>query len=168
MSAKPLTLDEARVQLRAKIKKGAKCPVCKQFAKVYAHPLGSTMARFLIVLVKKHEQHGEWIHARDLYAHVPGASTTGGYFSLLIHWGLIEGKPNDKDPTKRCSGFWRPTQSGIDFAYGRIRVPRYIETYNGKCIAIDKSVQISVTEALGEKFDYSELMATVATSSPPL
>lgn len=66
--------------------------------------------------------------------------------------------PND-DPKKKASGFWRITDKGKQFADGIIKVQSRILVYNNTFQGFsDKSELIGIKEALGNKFDYSELM----------
>jgi hypothetical protein len=80
----------------------------------------------------------------------------GGDFSRLTHWGMIETVACD-DPTKRTAGMWRATRAGIDFARGLTRVESHVLVYNNESHGLTGE-RISVIDALGGQFDYSELM----------
>ncbi len=106
------TLKQAKDFLRLYAEKGVRCPCCKQYVKVYRRVLGSQMARWLIWLVRTWEQTdkarygstprfafdrrfeegtdvGVWVYIRQ-------SPVRGGDYAKLIHWGLVEQKPNEK------------------------------------------------------------------------
>jgi hypothetical protein len=143
------TLQQAIDYVQQGLDKGVTCPCCNQYCKLYKRALNSGMALWLIELVKKHEHAQDWVDVRTI-------DLRGGDYAKLVHWGLTENKSND-DLTKRTSGFWRPTQDGIDFAYKRLQVLSHVMLYNNIVVEFDGDY-ITIDEALGEKFDYSELM----------
>jgi hypothetical protein len=107
------------------------------------------MVRWLIWLVSRHNQTGSWIDVKKYPAR-------GGDYAKLLHWDLVVNMPND-DPKKRTSGFWEPTQKGIDFAYGRISVPSHVYLFDNEIQAWeDKKVYIE--DVVEEDFDFTELM----------
>jgi hypothetical protein len=75
----------------------------------------------------------------------------------LVHWQLAELQPNKDDPKRKTSGLWRPTADGVAFVHERIRVPARVYLYDNEPIGFD-SEQITIREALGDRFDYQELM----------
>lgn len=151
------TLERARNWLSAHLSEGARCPCCHQYTKIYQRKLYSSMAASLVALYKKADD-GAWVHKRDLVKH-PTLSTTfgGGDFAKLSYWELIEEKAKDDSEDKRTSGWWRITPKGIQFVTSRCLVPEYIELYDGRLIGFSGK-QITITEALGKKYSYSELM----------
>lgn len=79
----------------------------------------------MIELVKLYNHSQDWIHVHQL-RRTPDA---GPNLAKAAHWGLIEQAPNN-DKTKRCSGLWKPTPSGIEFVYKRILVASHVFLYN--------------------------------------
>lgn len=155
------TLEDAKTYVLAKRDEGVPCPCCGQYCKVYPRSLNAAMARFLIWLVREYEARKRNDAATDLWISVNDGPLIqnrkgGGDFAKMEHWGLIEQMQND-DETKRTSGFWRPTQSGIDFVYGRVMVPKKAMLYMNECIGFSEE-KINIREALGTTFDYQELM----------
>jgi hypothetical protein len=133
---------------------GATCPTCEQFAKVYRRRLSSGSVRGLIWLSRNSDE--EFIHVNSV---APRQTvTSGGYFALLAHWGLIEQKHND-DATKRCSGFWRMTPLGRNFVWGYALVSSHVLLYDNHVLGFD-GPKIDIREALGAKFSYEELMGS--------
>jgi len=151
------SLEDAKCYVEARRDEGVPCPCCTQYCKVYPRSLNAPMVRFLIWLVKEFEARNvprTWINVNDgpLIQHRKG----GGDFAKMAHWGLIEQMANDDD-TKRTSGYWRPTQAGVDFVHMRTTVPQKVLLYLNEPVGFSPEVTDVVT-ALGTGFDYRELM----------
>lgn len=147
------TIKEAKDFLRASYVRGATCPCCGLFVKLYKRKMGSVMARCLIRL----SHLDGYVHVREI---VQGISDTGtNDFSKLLYWGLIEELPN-KDAKKKTSGYWRITPKGRDFVNRRIMVPRHVFVFNAVALKFSDETT-SIIDALGAKFDYHELMRGV-------
>jgi hypothetical protein len=157
-------VDWLRVQ--SKTKKGARCPCCKQYVKIYKRALGAPMARWLIWLVRT------WMHKFELpmlkfsnnsaWVDIRLAPVRGGDYAKLVHWGLIEHKLDvvEKDngaKDTKDSGYWRPTFAGIDFVKGALRVPSHVYLYDNLKLG-QETREITIMEALGKKWSYEELM----------
>ena len=152
------TIEDAKEKFMLRIEDGAECPCCGQYAKLYKRPFGSAMARALVWLVREYERNDRWYNIHE-FPLIQGRRG-GGDFAKLVHWGLIqERETEDDDTARRASGFWRPTGSGIQFAHRRLLVPKRVHLYNNQIRGWD-SEYIDVSEALGKKFDYAELMAS--------
>ena len=153
------TLANARSQVQAELEKGIVCPCCDQFAKIYARKFYSTMARWLIALFKANTAGDEeWFHVNTIWEHLPaGMPLGGGDFPKSRFWGLIEEDDND-DSKKKSSGVWRIAQKGIDFVLNRTTIPHIVRIYNNEPLGFD-GPNISIVDALGDKFNYAELMA---------
>ena len=74
------------------------------------------------------------------------------------HWGLAENKPNEDDPSKKHTGFWRITRRGRRFVQGRIRIPSHVYLYDNERWGMTTETKVNIEDALGEPFDYQELM----------
>ena len=135
---------------------GITCPCCDQFAKVYKRTITSTMARWLITLVKNFEEEHRYFSVSEPWSLAINKGT--GDVAKLAMWDLIESQPKDDgDTVRKTSGNWRPTTNGVKIAYDLIRIPRYALVYNATLIGHD-GFDISVKDALNEKFNYTELM----------
>lgn len=154
------TIAEAKTYLRENYEKGATCPCCSQLVKKYPYHLNATVATTLIKMYELHQQGKKWVHVNTEIR-----PRSGGYFSIAQNWGFIAGKENE-DETKRVSGHWTLTARGIDFVLNRIRVPRTVFVVVGKRVGFSED-EINITEALGTKFDYRELMGNYYPSEPP-
>ena len=88
-----MTLEEAKVWLRQRVSKGAECPCCKQFAKIYTRSLNSSMAVSLILFYKHTEPNGLHKHVDDLMKENPKFTeilAKSREFHKLVHWGLLD------------------------------------------------------------------------------
>jgi hypothetical protein len=146
------TLEEAKQWLRERFENGASCPCCHQTVKLYPRKLNSNMAVFLVSLVRLWKREQRPIKYKECRYH-------GRDYSYLHLWDLARTARSD-DPTKRTTGFWEPTQKGIDFAEQRLTVPSHAYCYNGKLVRMGDQ-QITIIDSLGEDFNYAELMQAV-------
>ncbi len=150
------SLKEARLFLKENWEEGAKCPCCSQLVKLYYRNLNSGMALGLITLYK--------IAPEGNFIHVPTEFTkrkinnSNTELSKLSYWGLIEEMPQQENSESKTSGHWKITPNGISFVLGKIKLPKYVKVYNGKVLGFGEGETITITEALGNKFNYAELM----------
>lgn len=155
-----MTLGEAREILRELVKDGHKCPVCTQFAKVYRRAFPSASARILVLLYREGGRH-DYVYLPDLLPKVgTNTASQGGYGVQSAHWGLIERQPGTREDGSDRVGWWRLTENGRLFVEGRITVPKYAKLYDGRCLGTEGN-PVTIQQALGKRFDYSELMAGV-------
>jgi len=132
--------------------KGTSCPCCGQYAKEYKRRLNSSIAACLVVLSKM--EHNSFHHVGEVLK-ARGMNTIGRDFALLKHWGLVEEKIN-VDTGRRSSGMWKITEEGIEFAQGKSKVARQVFLYNGQ-VTGRSFEDTTIFEALGDKFNFSEL-----------
>lgn len=151
-----MALGDARAGLRElAMNGGAKCPCCRQLAKVYRRNLTSVAARAVGALYRD--------HGRD-FGHMPSVARRhlrdvahqGGYLVLGAHWGLIE-EERELRPDGGRTGWWRITDLGEAWVRGHAAVPKYAHVYDGRCLKVDGD-PVTIEDALGEKFSYAELM----------
>ncbi len=172
--AKDASLEEAKVWLREQFeKKGARCPCCQQFVKLYKRRLNASMAYVLILLYRYDQRHGgarngtqdPWVHVPSYLveassANIRRAAAIRGDWAKLKYWGLIEELDTKREDGSKRAGYYRITERGKGFVLGNFKVPPYIFLYNEK--VLDRPVAadewITIGEALGKKFDYTELM----------
>jgi hypothetical protein len=148
------SLGDARAWLREQVTTGgASCPCCRQFAKIYRRRLHSGMARALVLMYRAHGC--DW---QDKTQTLRGVGSAARDESLLRFWGLIEEDPRRREDGGRM-GWWRVTEAGANFVEGRTRAASHVVVYNGSKIRLDAEKTISIREALGENFNYDELMA---------
>jgi hypothetical protein len=148
-----MTLEEARAWVMANLEEGVDCPCCGQLARSYRRKLNSAMARDLIWLVKQSGSQRRWV---NLHEEAPIELQQSRELAKLAHWGLIEEKLQASERGARTSGVWRPTDDGIEFAYGRLRLSAYVTLYDNTVQGFSEEM-ITVHQALANHFDFDEL-----------
>lgn len=152
------TIEEAQAFLKSAIKDGAGCPCCGQLVKDYKFRILATMAATLIWVVGRARRKNEtWVHLNN--AEAPDWIKADRNYPRLAYWELLVPKLQPEKGEKRCSGFWKPTEKGVEFVFNRLKVPEFVLAYNNVPFERSES-QISVKDALQEKFQYDELMNT--------
>ncbi len=149
------TLKEAKQHLRDNWEKGTTCPCCGQMVKLYSRPMHHTMAAMLIRLYRLQKSPDEYHHIKHLVAGISATGTSD--FSKLRYWGLVEQMPKDPKESKRTSGYWRITQRGVQFVLGQRTEHQRVLIFNKKNLGLTGN-QITIKQALGDSFDYNELM----------
>jgi len=160
------TLEDAKRWLRARWEEGADCPCCGQFVKLYKRKLNGSMAYALILIYRYFEPnyHG-WLHVPSYLNEAPipaeVSAAIRGDWAKLRFWDLLIEDTRTRDDGSRRAGFWRITEHGRLFVRGLVRVPKYVYLYNKKVVQrrSPDGTSINIKEALGDKFNYSELMA---------
>lgn len=142
------TLAEAREGLEDQLDAGTVCPCCDQFAKVYRRSINSSMARSLITL---------WNKSGGAPAYIPDVvGSRSREESKLRYWSLVEEAPMQRSDGGHA-GWWRITDSGVDWIHGRVKVAKYAHVYNGKLLRLG-GPQVGIADALGSHFDLRELL----------
>lgn len=160
------TLAEAKQWLRARFTKGATCPCCNQFVKLYPRKLNKSMA-YVLLLMECHFRSDpveEWLHVPSYITEMVdprrAAVIRGGDFAKLKYWGLIEEKPDVRDDGSPRVGYWKLTPLGRQFCRREVKVPRRVYTYNSESLPWGVAEKlISIDDALGDAFRYDEIMA---------
>lgn len=148
------TLEEAKQFLRENWEQGVNCPCCTQLVKLWKQKFHSGEAAWLIAFIQEYDKLGEeyltWKHVANV------RKIHCGDYAKLKFWGLIEPAPND-NKEKKASGTWKPTQKARDFVNNQTKIAKYVFTYDTKARRFSPE-KISIIEALGDKFNYEELM----------
>lgn len=148
-----MPLREVKQRLLSRLDEGTKCPACNQFAKVYRRKITAPMAKVLIAM---------WRAAGWDFIHLPSLGLSRGDEAKARYWGLIEEYPDgEREDGSTRVGVWRLTSKGVSFVHNRLRVPKYALIYDGKCLYLDDDETVSISDALGTKFNYRELMEGV-------
>lgn len=139
---------------------GYVCPCCERFGKFYRRKLNSQMARTLIRMYRlsmgAKAPPLPWL---DIDSILTSRAAQADY-GKLRYWKLVENKPNEENPEQKDSGLWRITLAGIVFARGNIALPKYKIIYNDE-VRGESEEKVTIYEALGEKFNYADLMAGI-------
>jgi hypothetical protein len=152
----PFGWDQERRELfdKASHAKGTTCPICQRYIKVYKRNINSSMARWLIGMVRRYVFEPRWISVAEPWSKQIDSREN----AKLVHWGLVEQKQKgDDEKEKRTSGFWKPTPAGISFARRECSVIQYKFLYKNKVVHED-GPKVTIVDALDDDFNYEELM----------
>lgn len=168
LDPKTTSLEQAQDWLRKQLDEGAKCPCCKQHAKIYRRKLNSGMAASLIAFAKVTQQSQPkdgWLKVPDDFVQTSKLVTIlkNREYNKLKHWGLLEGQGPDLslDAAVPYSGHWRLTEQGFKFVRGEIEVPESVYLYDNRKMRVSTEMT-TIKAALGSKFNYAELMESAA------
>lgn len=154
------SLEEAKQFVQANLKRGTVCPCCGQHAKVYRRTINSTMARALMLIYQHLQKHPtpDWIHVSSFLVHAKGdSSIAGGDVVKLRFWGLLERAVGVRPDGSNRIGEYKLTDLGRRFVEGAATVPSYVLLFNQELLGISPDM-ISIQDALGQAFNYAELM----------
>ena len=149
------TIEDAKAHLRANFHAGTNCPVCTQRVQLYRHKLTGPMVKTLIDMYRLTSNRSEqWVHVMDEIKPI------NGDYAKLRHWGLLEARGDVPEPSKKASGYWRLTKLGEDFIKNKALVHEYALLFDNRSWGFAGNT-INIKQALGNKFNYTELMAGV-------
>lgn len=151
------TIAEAKAYLeeRKYDAKAPLCPCCERQYKVYRRRLNSSQAIALIHFVDYfiREGDGDYVLVRNI------RNLRGGDYAKLAKWGLIVGKG-------KKSGLWKPTRKGIDFAFGRIRIPKSRLFFpDGETKADLEADFVTISDVLKARFEILDILKGVNPDS---
>lgn len=154
------TLGEAKAWLREAVEsRGAKCPCCRQFAKIYKRRITSSMA-YALILVERYfrttPDAAEWLHVPSMLTSM--GLNGGGDWAKLTHWDLLEEKPDIRDDDSPRAGYYKITPLGVEFVHNRVRVKKFVFIYSGERLSRTTDATVSIEEALTTRFNYRDLM----------
>lgn len=131
-----------------------KCHCCGNIKRTYTRSLNVNMCLCLIALVRHNVT--DFVKVEDFL--LKHGYPRCGDFSYLIHYGfLIKMKGERADGSAR-NGYYRITSAGIMFAENKTTAYEYFKICNNEFLGFSGK-QISIKDAIKEKFDYSELMS---------
>jgi hypothetical protein len=153
-----MTLEEAKTWLLERLDDGVSCPCCGQFAKRYKRKLNSSMAHALVLFYRHVGAQEEYVHVPSIPELRVSGRPGGGDWAKLALWGLVEEKEEERDDGSKRAGLWRMTHLGVRFVRNQMRVPRCVFLYDGAVMGFDPLTTVSIEDALGDHFNYRELM----------
>ena len=127
--------------------------------------MSSIIARWLIAFARASGgDKTAWVHVREP-ARIMGAETAAarsGDYAKARFWGLIEQRVK-RTKTDNSAGLWRLTKSGWDFVARKTQVREKVIVYANKPIEFIGAA-IDIKAALGNEFNYDEIMGHVSTA----
>jgi hypothetical protein len=154
-------LKEVHEFNRANWEDGCICAGCGQLVKLYPYSLNRNAARSLILIyhLSKQSEDG-WVHVQNEFSDRFNLKATAMSYILLKHWGFIVPMGHNDDEDKNASGYWAITHKGVDFVMHRLEVPKTAMVYNNRAREF-KGKQVTIADALTDKFSYKELMGNL-------
>ena len=153
-STRGLTLNDARdLWSEIILDKGAKCPCCDRWGKIYRRKINLSMCRSLSWLAAQ-DPIDDWI---DVPNRAPKWLLRTNQLATLRWWDLVERRLLVKDSKKKHSGEWRATDKGREFLAGG-KIPEAVSTYDGEVVGI--SEELTTLNEVHNRFDYQEIMST--------
>ncbi len=151
------TVAEAKTKLLCDAAKSkVECPCCGSDTKIYKRKLNSGMALGLIEFNKLPKKPGGWFFmSQDTLGRDKHLEFHHREYARLGHWGILETKQDQNSE----SGWWRITPLGLAFLKGNVKVPEHIYLMHNRLLRVSKTV-IDIHAALGNEFDYEELMSS--------
>jgi hypothetical protein len=148
------SLREVILFLRGAIfqKGGTYCPACTGKVDIYPRRLNKTMAKGLMWLTAASKAGTAWV---DIPNTGPRWLVRSNQLPTLRYWGLVVRKANE-DPSRKGSGFWKPTKRGVRFAKRRSKVSAYVVTFKDQVVYRSKRL-ISVDQTFKTYFDYRDI-----------
>lgn len=149
-----VTLIEAQNALRDELEPGSRCPCCGQYVKAYARAMTAFTGKSMIMMYRHHRN--EYVQIPTLIRRYLPDMTQGGYATLGSYWGLIEEEKERREDGGRA-GWWRLTDSGIQFVLGWLSVPRQAVIYDTKLLRYQGET-VTIRDVVKKQFDYDALM----------
>tara|TARA_R110002153_G_scaffold33326_3_gene100659 strand:+ start:17575 stop:18324 length:750 start_codon:yes stop_codon:yes gene_type:complete len=143
-----ITKDNLEVQ--RKQSGGTRCPCCSQYVKEYKRKLSKNMAKFLQSLVFQSELAKGKSTSGSGWVHFKKCEYGSHDYPYVSDFGLAERHPDKQ-------GYYRPTQLGILFAFGKADIPKHIYTYNGK-VTGEENARIKIEDIKFERFDLDSML----------
>ena len=146
------------------LEKGAICPTCGQFAKIYRKRRVTGSMAFGLILIYRYSKTLEFplsfIKVDDVFNHNPqvrSVTQVTGEFPKLRHWDLIKKNDGIREDGSSRTNLYRITVRGIAFVLDQIMITKYATIYNDTKLEF-WGPQVTIKECLGKKFNYRELM----------
>lgn len=142
-------------KIKEKKLKGYTCECCGLYVKMYQRKLLASMCLVLIDIYKSGKR--DYLHVEN-WLKERGKSNWRGDFHKLVFWGLLEKKPERREDGSPRNGFYKLTGRGILFVEEKLEVREKILLFDNKFEGFEGK-EVTIREALGNKFNYDELMA---------
>ncbi len=133
--------------------KGYRCQCCQQWVQTYHRRVNANMA-IAAICVYRHGG-GKFVHVENLLQE-KGYKRCGD-FSYLTHLGVFQKMEGKRPDNSKRNGHYRLTAFGTLFVEGKATVKEKFLIYNNNCTGFEGK-DITIKEALGEKFSFEILM----------
>jgi hypothetical protein len=145
------TVAEARIWVEEQRKyRMVICPCCGLKNKIYKRKLNSGQALALIIFFRHLNANGTTeAQVRDIQ---DKRFHMNREFAKLRYWGLIAENEEER-------GRWGLTDKGQEFVTGSLAVPKHCYVFDDVCLGVAEDEQTTIRQALGDDFDFDELMS---------
>jgi len=153
-----MSLEDARKQMMdaAHRSGGTNCPLCGKHVQVYRRKFNSRMALIMMDTFRVFERYpGRYLEIGNYCAKRHGYIS--GEHAKLVWWGMLKKQHVASERGAKSAGLYRMTTLGFDFVHHRVSVPSHVFEYRSAILKWEG--QINIVDALGEGFNYHELMA---------
>ena len=147
-----------------RLEKGATCPTCGQFAKIYKKRKVTCSMALALILIYQYsrtlQNPSSFIKVDDVFNHNPkvrSVTQVTGEFPKLRHWGLIKRNDALREDGSNRTNLYRMTGQGVDFVLQKDTISKYATIYHDTPLEF-WGPQVTIKECLGKKFNYRELM----------
>lgn len=141
-------VEELKVHIPKEYHDGTTCKNCGHYIKVYKRKISSTIAKCLLHMLKEQSRNGDkHINIQEFFLNL---KIERADLTKTRWWGLISSSEE---------GYWRLTEKGKHFIKGKIKISKYVYEYSSRPIIFSGPL-INITNCLGEKFDWNEMMNT--------
>ncbi len=134
---------------------GYTCGCCGQFVKRYSRKLNMSMAWVLIYLYRSGIR--DFVHVEKMLKDNNCPQSFRADFHKLVFWRFLEKKKEDRIDGSNRNGFYKITSFGLMFCEGKVKAREKVLIFNNKMEGFDGR-EITIQDALTQKFNYSELM----------
>lgn len=149
------TLGHSREWLKERLWKGARCPCCEQYARIYKRKLNKTMVKALGRVYRATAAGRGFTHGPTV---LKGSGVFGGDLGKLAYFGLVEEEAGRREDGGR-KGWWRVTNKGRAFIQGHLALPKYAHIYDGRVLGFSGD-PVEVAD-VAPRFSFVELMGSV-------
>lgn len=132
---------------------GFYCTHCGSYNKRYHRSINSNMCITLLTLYKSGLR--DYVHIEDLMR--KSGHKRSGDFPYLVHWKFLEKKPGDREDGSNRNGFYKITGLGLMFVEKKLKAKQKALIFHNEFEGFEGE-EIDIEQALGTKFNYSELM----------
>ena len=142
-------IQSKQLEIQRKEAGGTRCSCCNQYVKEYKRTLSKNMCRFLQSLVYKSAM--DKSRGGDGFVHFKECEYGSHDYPYVKEWGLAERSETEQ-------GYYRPTELGIKFAFGKVSIPKHIFTYNSKKTGASDNETIKITDVKFERFNLEAML----------
>lgn len=110
----------------------------------------------VLILIYKNKRLGEYFHVENWLKSINRPELRAD-FHKLVHWRLLKKKEETRNDGSNRNGFYALTEEGVLFAKRKCSFQEKVVLFNNKFESFE-GPYIDIKKALGNKFNYNELI----------